>query len=127
MFAAAMMASMVVGAATTGLNNSFGNVEASCVAKNKAKEHFNEMKTKMEKITFEEEKLQDKITDFNTNLKQLAQLNAAGTAAIKATYKEKKMYMIVGFSVTIFLMILLLLLKYFDIPQRLWNLIMGNK
>lgn len=127
MFAAAMVASMVVGAATTGLNNSLGNVEASCVAKNKAKKHFDEMKTKMEKYTFDEKNISDELTDFNSNLLTLAQVNAAGTAAIKATYKEKKMYMIVGFSVTIFLMIFLLLLKYFDIPQRLWNLIMGNK
>lgn len=126
-FGTAMIASMAVGAFTSGLNNSVGNVEASCKARNEAKNHFETMKSKMNTYVADETNLEAKLENFNTDLTQLARLNAASTAAIKATFKEKKTYMIIGFAITIFCLILVLLFKYFKIPERLWNIIMGNK
>lgn len=130
-FEAAMMGSMVIsalaGAASTGLNNSFGNVESACKAKKDAQDNLDKMKAKWDTLFAGEEALKDKIDNYKTDITEQARLTIAATRALKATYQETKKWKIIGLCVSIFMMIFFLLLKYFKIYERVWDLIMNNK
>jgi DMSO reductase anchor subunit len=130
-FEAAMMGSMVIsaiaGAATTGLNNSFGNVESSCKAKKEANDNLQKMKATWDSMVLTEDNLKDNIDNYKTDITEQARLTAAATRALKATYQETKKWKIIGLCVSIFMMIFFLLLKYFKIYERVWDLIMNSK
>lgn len=130
-FEAAMMGSMVIsaiaGAATTGLNNSFGNVESACKAKKDAQENFDKMKKKWDGIVIGQDNLEENINIYKNDITEQARLTAAATLALKATYQETKKWKVIGLCVSIFMMIFFLLLKYFKVYERIWDLIMNSK
>lgn len=123
----AMMAGAMASAASSGLENSVNNVEAACKARNDANNKYNDMTKKWANILNGEEANETQAEGFATDLEQQTRLTYAATQALKATYDHQKFVKVIQMCLFIFILILVLLLKYFKIPQKIWNLVMGNK
>lgn len=123
----AMMAGAIASAASSSLANSTTNVEAACKARNDANKKYDDMTKKWANLLNGEEANETQAEEFANDLEQQTRLTYAGTQALKATYNQQKFAKVIQLCLFIFILILVLLLKYFKIPQKIWNLVMGNK
>ena len=124
--AALMMGGMVAGALVNTLNDSFANVEDTCKAVNNAKDKLSTMTSQWKNILNSETKASLQLESFHEAITSQGQMIAAASVGLKETFKQKKQAYLLGFSVTIFIMIFVLLLKYFNVIPNIWNYIFNK-
>ena len=121
-----MIGGMVAGGLVNTLNDSFANVEDTCKALSSAKEELSNMTNNWKKILTTEAKATAQLESFHESITTQGQMIAATSIGLKETFKQKKEASILGFSVAIFIMILSLLFKYFNVIPNIWNLIVNK-
>lgn len=116
-----MFGSMAVGALSNTVNDSFANVEEACKALNESKEKLQQMTDNWQKTIGTEIDADLKLKNFHQDLIAQGQMTVAAAAGLKETFKLKRNAEIFSFALTIFLITLTLLFKYFKIFPRIWN------
>jgi hypothetical protein len=121
MFGLLMIGSMAVGALSNTVNDSFANVEETCKALNDAKEKLKKMTDQWQSTIGTEMDADLKLKNFHQDLIAQGQMTVATSAGLKESFRLKRNTEMISFAITIFLITLTLLFKYFNIFPRIWN------
>ena len=111
MFGALMIGGMIAGAVTSSVNDSFANVESTCKSLETAKKHLASMTAEWKSTIATEKAADEKLNNFKESLIEQAQMISGTSKQMKQAYNDKKKADLIGFAVTFFLLIIILVIK----------------
>lgn len=124
-FGAAMMAGMIAGGVSQSIDDSYANVVDTCNALNNANEQLDKLKTDWQKVFSKEEKETVNLENFMQGLENQVSQIGVTTLMMKETFKQKKLSVLIALSVSTFVIVLFLLLKYFKVFDKMWDFVMN--
>lgn len=124
-FGAAMMAGMIAGGVSQSIDDSYANVVDTCNAINNANEQLNKLKNDWQKVFTEETKAEESLEYFMQGLENQVSQIGVTTLMMKETFKQKKLSVLIALSVSTFVIVLFLLLKYFKVFDKMWDFVMN--
>jgi predicted PurR-regulated permease PerM len=124
-FGAAMMAGMIAGGISQSIDDSYANVVDTCNALNNANEQLDKLKTDWQKVFSKEEKETVNLENFMQGLENQVSQIGVTTLMMKETFKQKKLSVLIALSISTFVIVLFLLLKYFKVFDKMWDFVMN--
>jgi len=124
-FSAAMMAGMIAGGISQSIDDSYANVVDTCNALNNANEQLEKLKNDWQKVFSEEAKAEESLEYFMQGLENQVSQIGVTTLMMKETFKQKKLSVLIALSVSTFVIVLFLLLKYFKVFDKMWDFVMN--
>jgi hypothetical protein len=124
-FGAAMMAGMIAGGVSQSIDDSYANVVDTCNAINNANEQLDKLKNDWQKVFTEETKAEESLEYFMQGLENQVSQIGVTTLMMKETFKQKKLSVLIALSVSTFVIVLFLLLKYFKVFDKMWDFVMN--
>jgi type II secretory pathway component PulF len=123
-----MMGGMIAGAIGGAIkNNSSENIDDACSAFNKANQELEKTLKHWEKITKDEALLEASAAELGETLTKNADFYNEKKNQIHDAFREQEIITMATIGVFIFIIIIALLIKYFNIYENIWNLIVGKK
>lgn len=125
LFGSAMIAGMIAGGISQSIDDSYANVVDTCNALNNANEQLDKLKNDWQKVFTEETKAEESLEYFMQGLENQVSQIGVTTLMMKETFKQKKLSVLIALSVSTFVIVLFLLLKYFKVFDKMWDFVMN--
>lgn len=125
-FGAVMLIGMGTGLAGQAALDSSKNVIQTCNSIEKAKEIQNNVETEYTKLIKDSNIIETNLNNYLTTLGSQKQTFKAMTSASKKFSDIDRNAKILGLSIFLFVIVLSLLLKYFNVIPNIWNYITKN-
>lgn len=125
-FGAAMMAGMIAGGISQSIDDSYANVVDTCNALNNANEQLDKLKADWQHVFLKEAQAEVNLKNFMQGLENQVSQIGVTTLMMKETFKQKKLSVLIALSVSTFVIVLFLLLKYFKVFDKMWDFVMNK-
>ena len=125
-FSAAMMAGMIAGGISQSIDDSYANVVDTCNALNNANEQLDKLKADWQHVFLKEAQAEVNLKNFMQGLENQVSQIGVTTLMMKETFKQKKLSVLIALSVSTFVIVLFLLLKYFKVFDKMWDFVMNK-
>lgn len=125
LFGSAMIAGVIAGGISQSIDDSYANVVDTCNALNNANEQLDKLKNDWQKVFTEETKAEESLEYFMQGLENQVSQIGVTTLMMKETFKQKKLSVLIALSVSTFVIVLFLLLKYFKVFDKMWDFVMN--
>lgn len=123
-----LMMAMIVGAIGGAVRNNTGSsISDTCQAFEDSRNQFNKTKSDWQKILSNQQDIKQKALEFRTTLVQNINDYQARQKELVENYKIQEVIVISTIAIFIFMVIVLFLLRYFNVYGNIWDLIVNKK
>jgi hypothetical protein len=122
-----MLITMGAGTVMSTVINSTKGVEDSCDNWQKSLDQYNDTKQSWDKVLQKQGKIDDEIKDYTQKLATLQNNFKMANKLSEKNFIAKRNQIIITMAVSIFSIIIILLLRKFNVYKNIWNLITGKK